>query len=128
MQVRKTRAICVDGEDWALALQLCPIQSVARQNQSGTGKTSVAVALEIMQVCKTRSVGVDGEDRASAPDAALKCRPIQGVARDRQSRQRESPVAVRIVTRSIVSPGREIMKVRKTRSIRVDGKHRAPAP
>ncbi len=56
-----------------------------------------------MQVRKTRAIGVDGEYRAIARTAALKRRPIQGVARYNQSGLRISSIAA--VT--------EVMQVRK---------------
>src|SRR6266404_5506837 len=94
MQVRKTRAIGVDGEQRATAPAVatirCPIQGIARQNQPSNRIGSVSVsnsgtsetrASETMQVCETRAVGVDPEQRASARTTTIRCRPIKSLAR-----------------------------------------------
>ena len=135
MQVRKARAIGVDGEHCAFAVNAAikrrPIQSVARYNQAGHRPGSVAVGgapgrpairnigcRENVQDRKTRAIRVEGEDRATAICAAPRCRPIQGVARQNQSGTRKSSVAA----------ASETIQVRKARAVGADGEHRPPAP
>src|SRR5438552_3912330 len=90
----KADPISVDGENGALAetatMIRCPVQGVARENQSVPRTDSVAVGIvtgrisapggETIQVRKTRPIQVDGEDRASARTAAERRRPVPDVA------------------------------------------------
>src|SRR5579862_1713598 len=51
-------------------------------------------AREVIQVGKSQSIGVDGEHGAIAIGATPVCRPIQGAARQNQSRKRISSIGV----------------------------------
>src|SRR5437667_10650448 len=102
MQARKTPAVSVDLEHRSSARTAAklrrPIQSVARQNQSGKRQSSVAAVNKTMQGRKTRAIGVDREHRAIDRTAALLCHPIQSAARYNQSGLRPSCGAVGILT------------------------------
>src|SRR5437660_6944992 len=77
--------------------------------------SSVIAARKSVKNYETRSIDVDREDRALVRVAADKRRPIQGVARQNQTRYRVSPIA----------SASESMQHAKTRAIDIDGKHRA---
>src|SRR5437773_1058149 len=88
IQGRKTVAIDVDLKHRALAstaaLVRCPVQRIARQNQTRLRINSVAVRTargcrEIMQYHKAAAIGVDGEHRPIARTATVTRRPIQDV-------------------------------------------------
>ena len=93
MQVRKARAIGIDGEHRAVARSAAthcavPYRVLPDKINPAIGLAPSLLVLvtrsrcrETMQVRKTRAIGVDGEHRAIARTAACICRPIQGIAR-----------------------------------------------
>src|SRR6266478_3074680 len=105
MEIRKTSANGIDGKHRAsppsAAKPRCPVQVVARCEQTASRPNAVAVSVrrgtggrrETMQVRKAATVGVDGEHRATARTAARRCRPIKGADRHYQSGYRISSVA-----------------------------------
>src|SRR5437764_1423293 len=91
MQIRETRAVGVEGEHRAVvetaAVVCCPIERVARQNESGKRISSVAVGIaartikggcrETVQGREARAIVVEGEHRANVRTAAVPCRPVE---------------------------------------------------
>src|SRR5439155_23867669 len=97
VQVRKPRAIGIDGEHRARARTAAiigrPIQGIARYNQSRPRISSVA-ASETVQDPETRAISIDGEHRAGTPTAAIGRCPIPDVA---VVRYRQTGIRIRSV-------------------------------
>ena len=89
MQNCKTAAVGPDGEDRSVgrtaAVLRRSIQRVVEQRQAGSRITSIKRAVgETVQISETGTVDVEFENSSATRTAALRCRPIKGVAGNNQ--------------------------------------------